>query len=175
MVVIAKYLNGNGKINLTDHTIFNKKNKKWNSTQTIILLNAAFKVSDLEGKGKQKEAGKIFLQGWNEATNDFEKFMTAYYVARHQENVSDKLKWFETALRLALKINNDLVKGAFASLYANIAKCYEDLNDPGNAKKNYELANSVIDKPSDIGPFLSRYKGRSSCGRFSDCRVQFQL
>ncbi len=108
---------------------------------------------DLEGKSNPEEASKIFLQAWNEATNDFEKFLAAHYVARHQKNVSDKLKWLETGLQLALKINNDSVNGVFPSLYLNIAKCYEDLSDINNAKKNYELSNSFKDKPSDNGPF----------------------
>src|SRR3954465_4201489 len=92
---------------------------------------------DMEAKGKPEEAGRIFLQAWNEATNDFEKFTAAHFVARHQKNVRDKLKWFETALQFALKINNDNVKSALPSLYLNIPKCYEDLNDPDNAKKNH--------------------------------------
>ena len=107
----------------------------------------------MEEKGKPGEASRLFLQAWNEATNDFEKFTAAYFVARHQSNVPDKLKWFETSLQFALKINDITVSGAFPSLYSNIAKCYEDLNDPDNAKKNYELANSFKDKPSDNGPF----------------------
>jgi len=108
---------------------------------------------DAEEKGKPEEASKIFLQAWNEATNDFEKFTAAYYIARHQKNVCDKLKWLETSLQLALKINDVTVKGAFPSLYSNIAKCFEELSDPENAKKNYELANSFTDNPSDNGPF----------------------
>jgi len=95
---------------------------------------------ELEGQGKKKEALKLFQQAWNEATNDFEKFTAAHYVARHQENIGDKLKWDETALKLALKINNDDVKGALPSLYLNVAKCYEDLNDIQNARTNYNLA-----------------------------------
>ena len=95
---------------------------------------------EMEGKDKPEEATKLFLQAWNEATNDFEKLTAAHYVARHQKSVTDKLKWDETALQLALKINNDTVKGTFPSLYLNIAKCYEDLNDLDNAKKNYDLA-----------------------------------
>ena len=54
---------------------------------------------DMEGKGDPEEAERLFLQAWNESTNDFEKFMAAFYVARHQENVRDKLRWQETALR----------------------------------------------------------------------------
>jgi len=108
---------------------------------------------NMEGKGQPEEAARLFLQAWNEATDDFEKFTAAFYVARHKKNISDKLKWYETALQFALRINNDSVKAAFASLYENIAKCHEESGDAVNAKKNYELAVSFADKPSDKGPF----------------------
>lgn len=93
-----------------------------------------------EAKGKDGEAARYFLQAWNEATNDFEKFTAAHYVARQQTTVADKLKWDETALNLALKINDDKIKSSYPSLYLNIAKCHEDLEDLEKAKKNYQLA-----------------------------------
>ena len=108
---------------------------------------------EMEGKGMAGEAGKLFLRAWNEATNDFEKFTAAHFVARHQETVSDQLKWLETALQLALKINDISVAGALPSLYFKISKCYEELNDPGNAKKNHDQAVSSTDKIPDKGPF----------------------
>lgn len=52
---------------------------------------------EMEEKGKPEEASRLFFQAWNEATNDFEKFTAAFYVARHQKNVPDELKWLETA------------------------------------------------------------------------------
>jgi tetratricopeptide (TPR) repeat protein len=118
----------------------------------------------MEEKGKPEEASKLFIQAWNEATSDFEKFISSHYVARYQKNVADKLKWLETALQFALKINNDSVKSAFPSLYSNIAKCYEDLSDPDKAKKNYELATSFQDKPSDKGPFYHGTKADLQIG-----------
>src|SRR5690606_17217805 len=93
---------------------------------------------NLEGKGKLKDANRLFLQAWKEATNDFEKFTAAHYVARYQKSVEEKLKWDETALQLAFKIDDDTIKETYPSLYLNIAKCYEDLNDFVNAKKNYQ-------------------------------------
>ena len=105
----------------------------------------------LEGEGKKKEAFKYFLQAWDEATNDFEKFTSAHYVARHQENIADKLKWDKTALNLALKINDENIKGTYPSLYLNIGKCYEDLNDFESARENYELALSFTTFLADDG------------------------
>jgi len=117
------------------------------------IVKRCIQGMDMEEKGKPEEASKLFLQAWNEATNDFEKFIAAYYVARHQKNIPDKLNWLETALQLVLKINNHSVNGALPSLYLNIAKCYEDLSDLDNAKKNHALAISFTNKPSDDGPF----------------------
>ena len=118
----------------------------------------------MEEKGKPEEASKLFTQAWNEATDDSEKFLAAHYVARHQDSVSDKLKWLETDLQLALNINDDTIKSALPSLYLNIAKCYEDLNDPDMAKKNYELATSFAHKPSDKGPFYHGTKADLKVG-----------
>ena len=105
----------------------------------------------LEGQGKPEEASKLFVNAWNDATTNFEKFISAHYVARHQKSVADKLKWDETALQLALKIDDNSVKESFPSLYLNIAKCHEDLNDLDNAKINYQLALSLINLLPDNG------------------------
>jgi len=111
---------------------------EFNTNNEIIRLCA--QGMDMEGQGNSEEASQLFNQAWNKATNDFEKFTAAHYVARHQKNISEKLRWDETALELALKINDDSIKSAFPSLYLNVAKCYEDLNDADNAMKNYQLA-----------------------------------
>jgi tetratricopeptide (TPR) repeat protein len=124
---------------------------EFNPNNNIVKL--CLQGMDMEEKGKPEEASRLFLQAWDESTNDLEKYIASYYVVRHQQNVSDKLKWLESVLQFALKINDDTVKSAFPSLYLNIAKCYEDLRDLDNAKKNYELANSFTDKLSDSGPF----------------------
>ena len=118
----------------------------------------------MEEKGNPDEASRLFLQAWNEATNDFEKYLAAYYVARHQDNVPDKLKWLETALQVALKVNNDSAKSALPNLYSNIAKCHEDLGDVDNAKKNFELVNSFKGKPADKGPFYHGTKADLQVG-----------
>jgi hypothetical protein len=135
---------------------------EFNPANNIVKL--CLQAMFMEEKDQLEEAGKLFLQAWNEATNDFEKFIASFYVARHQKNAPDKLRWLETALQLALKINNSSVKAAYPSLYTSIAKCYEELNDPGNAKKNYELANSFTEDPADNGPFYHGTKADLQIG-----------
>ena len=120
----------------------------------------------MEKKCRPEEASKLFLQAWNEATDDFEKFISAHYIARHQKDTSDKLQWLETDLELALKINDDTVKSALPSLYSNIAECHENLSDPVTAKKNFELAASCSEEPSDKGPFYHGTKADLQIGDF---------
>jgi len=124
---------------------------EFNPDNTIVKL--CIQGMGMEEKGKPEEARKLFLQAWNESTNDFEKFLASYHIARSQDNLSDKLMWLETALQFALKINSDAVNSALPALYLNISKCYEALNDPDKAKQNYELSNKFRNSPSDKGPF----------------------
>jgi hypothetical protein len=119
---------------------------------------------NMEEAGKPEEASKLFLQAWNEATNDFERFLAAHYVARHQTTASDKLNWLETTLQFALKVNDNAVKSAFPSLYFNIAKCYQDLNDNIKAKQYSDLAISSTNNPSDKGPFYHGTKADLQVG-----------
>lgn len=106
-----------------------------------------------EDAGNAEEAGKIFLQAWNEAENDFEKYLAAYYVSRQQENVPDKLRWLESALEFALKVNNVAATSALPGLYSKIAACCEELGDAEGAKKNGKMAESFTSDPTDEGPF----------------------
>lgn len=106
---------------------------------------------ELEAKQQTAEAKKLFLQAWNEATNDFEKFTAAHYVARHQNSVEEKLEWDKTALAFALKIKDEDMAANLPSLYLNIAKCYEDLGDIDNARENYATAFSYLKHLPDDG------------------------
>ena len=98
----------------------------------------------LEGQGKAKEAFDLFNFAWTLATNDLEKFTAAHYVARHQDNTTDKLKWDIISLTYALKVGDTETSDIMPSLYLNIAKCYEDLNELEQALENYRLGFSFV-------------------------------
>jgi tetratricopeptide (TPR) repeat protein len=103
----------------------------------------------MEGEGNHVGSKQLFMQAWRESTNDFEKFTSAHYVARHQKTIKDKLKWDETALVFALKIKDDGMRPHYPSLYLNIAKCFEDLNDFDSARSQYQLAIAYLDNLPD--------------------------
>lgn len=128
------------------------------------VVRLCLQAMGLEEAGKPAEARELFVQAWNEAANDSEKFISAHYVARHQESVAAKLEWLETALRFALKINDATVKSAFPALYSNIARCYEALNVPEKAKENDALAASSQENFSDKGPFFHGTKADLQVG-----------
>ena len=135
---------------------------EFNPSNTVVNLCLA--GMDMEAQNNSEEASRLFLQAWHEATNDFEKFIAAYYVARHQVNVADRLEWLEFALQFALKINDAAVKAAFPSMYSNIAQCHEALGNAEKAKENHELANSFSNEPSDEGPFYHGTKADFQVG-----------
>jgi tetratricopeptide (TPR) repeat protein len=135
---------------------------EFNASNNIIKLS--IQGMEMEGKGEPEEAKRLFLQAWDESTNDFEKFIAAYYVAQHQNNVRDKLKWLETSLECALAANDESVKAALPFLYSKIAKFYEELSDRDSAEENYQLASSFASHPSDLGPFYHGTKADLQVG-----------
>ena len=106
-----------------------------------------------EDKCQRDEAGKIFLQAWEEASNPFEKFLAAYFVARTREEARDKLQWLEKSLENARKADSELTASALPGLYLSLSKTYEELGETEKAKVNFQLAESGRNHPTDKGPF----------------------
>ncbi len=111
-----------------------------------MLLDSNNKIVQLCARGMELEAVQpdaakdLFMQAWNDSSDDHEKCIAAHYLARHQMLTQDKLHWDKTAIEFALKTDDKRIKLYYPSLYLNIAKCYEDLEDYDNAKINYQKA-----------------------------------
>lgn len=137
-------------------------NIKFDPNNAIIRL--CMNGMELEDSENSEDAITMFHKAWHEATDDYERFIASYHLARMQKSITDKLKWMETSLQCALKINDDNVNSAYSTLYLNIAKCYEELGDSENAKRNYELSNSAKGAPTDAGPFYHGTKADLKVG-----------
>lgn len=107
----------------------------------------------LAEKGLLKEASQPFQQAWNAATEDLQRFLSAYFLARYGQGSAEPLRWYQTALELALRMDDPAVHSAFPVLYAGIAQCYEALGDPERAKQSRALEASSGGGPTDPGPF----------------------
>jgi hypothetical protein len=119
---------------------------------------------DMETKERSEDAARLFRQAWNEAASLFEKYIAAYFMARHQKSAPDKIEWLERKLKLASDLNDDAVKAAFPSLYSALASSYEEMNDADNAKKYRDLAKTFVDEISDKGPFYHGTKADLKTG-----------
>src|SRR5689334_9921846 len=111
-------------------------NIKFDPNNAVVRL--CMSGMNLEDNGNIEEATATFRKAWDEATDDYERFIAAYHFALRQKSVTDKLEWMETSLQCALNVNDDNVKSAYPTLFLNLAKCYEELGDSDQAKKNYE-------------------------------------
>jgi len=129
-----------------------------------VVVKLCMQGMNFEDSGNVDDAANMFNEAWQVAKDDYERFIAAYFLARQQNKIADKLKWMETSLKCAQNINDDNVKSAYTTLYLNIAKCYEELCDSDNAKRNYELSNLNKGVPTDEGPFYHGTKADLQVG-----------
>ncbi|PRD56661.1 NAD(+)--rifampin ADP-ribosyltransferase [Sphingobacterium gobiense] len=119
---------------------------EFSANNTVVKL--CIQGMHLEDTGHVEEALTLFLKAWEEATDDAEKFTSAHHIARRQTKLEDKLKWLNTGLQLAQKINDDVVKPALPLIYVQLAQCYKELGEMDNAEKYDKLAKQLPDAPS---------------------------
>ena len=109
-------------------------------------------------EGEPEKARALFQQAWDAATNDFEAFTAAHYLARHQDTPEDTLKWNLESLNRAKNVQDDGIEECFPSLYLNVGKSYEDLGNRQQAFDHYRLASDYVSfLPADgFGEMLKR-------------------
>lgn len=93
-----------------------------------------------EAEGKPEEARLLFLQAWQQSTDDYDACVAAHYVARHQRTPEETLYWNQESLTRADAVNDERVDAFYPSLYLNMGKACEDLGDIEQARKYYQLA-----------------------------------
>lgn len=115
-------------------------------------------------EGNTEKAVQLFHQAWQEATNDFEKFISAYHLGGVQTNAKDAVHWLRRSLACALRIEDMGIKSALPRLYDQIAQCFEALGDRENAKMHSEHSKKLTGLPMDPGPFYHGTKADLKVG-----------
>ena len=125
---------------------------------------------EFEGRGRLDEASHVFLNAWNESSDDFERCIAAHYVARHQKNSVDTLLWNQRSLDHANAVADERVRGFYPSLYLNMGKAHEDLGNRQESKRFYEMAVTALDSLPEgrYGDIVRDAVGRALL-RLSDC------
>ena len=100
---------------------------------------------ECEGRGQFEHASRLFLEVWNQSMTDFERCIAAHYIARHQTDPLDTLRWNQLALDHATAVSYDTVRELYPSLYLNLGKAHEDLRHSQDARRFYELSAAVLD------------------------------
>lgn len=94
----------------------------------------------LELKGNKEEAHALFQLAWEMASGPFESFIAAHYLARNQVDAQANLKWNLEALKQADAVSEATMQSHYPSLYLNVARSYENLNNIVEAARYYNLA-----------------------------------
>jgi len=93
-----------------------------------------------EAEGRNDDAHALFMEAWSGSKDDFEACVAAHYVARHQPNPEESLRWNWEALNRAGLAGDDRVRSFYPSLYLNLGHCHEKLGNLAEARRCYDLA-----------------------------------
>jgi hypothetical protein len=85
-------------------------------------------------------ARQLFEQAWSAAGDDYESCLAAHFLARHQPDAAETLRWNQTALDHAGRADPALVRGFYPSLQLNLGHSWEQLGDLERARRCYALA-----------------------------------
>ncbi|MDR0261750.1 MAG: NAD(+)--rifampin ADP-ribosyltransferase [Sphingobacterium sp.] len=118
----------------------------------------------MEEEDKTDEALDFFMKAWMEAADDHEKLISAYFVARQQKTIPDRLHWLQIALDHALVIEDDRGSSALPGLYSKISEIYTDLGEEAMAAEYARLASSYKPNLADLGPFYHGTKATAQIG-----------
>ena len=93
-----------------------------------------------ESEHRFADALSLYMRAWNESSDDFERCISAHYVARHQKTVHGALEWNLQALARANAVEHARVREFYPSLYLNVGKSYEEAGDRRRAREFFGLA-----------------------------------
>lgn len=125
-----------------------------------------------EAQNRIDDALILFGEAWTVAKDDYDACVAAHFLARHQKNYQEMLRWNQEALARADMVGDERVRSFYPSLYLNLGFSHEMLGNPAEASMCYALAAEKVDGLPE-GPYgdLVRHgiaEGRKRVGATGD-------
>ena len=115
------------------------------------VIKLCIEGTQAEFQGQIEKARSLYQKAWEAAQDDHDACIAAHYVARHQEDPKERLRWNQVALDKANAIPDHSVQEFYLSLFLNMGQSYELLGDLNEAKRYYDLAKDESDARTDDG------------------------
>jgi 8-oxo-dGTP diphosphatase len=81
-----------------------------------------------EQEGRQEEAAALFTRAWELGADDYDRCVAAHYLARHQPDAAETLRWNLLALQHAERVPEERIGPFYPSLYVSTGLAYEKLD-----------------------------------------------
>ncbi len=104
------------------------------------VIQLCIEGTQAEFQGQVEKARSLYWQAWEMAGDDYEACIAAHYVARFQEIPQDQFAWNKLALDKAQALGDSRVQDFLPSLYLNMGKSYELLDNFSKARRYYAMA-----------------------------------
>lgn len=118
------------------------KGNEVDATNPVVQLCA--RGMEAEGRGNGGEAAALFLEAWHAARDDYEACVAAHYVARHQPDPAETLRWNQVALDRAALVGDDRVAGFLSSLHLNLGQSFAAMGNLPRAGEHFRAARTNL-------------------------------
>jgi hypothetical protein len=116
-------------------------------TNPVVALCAA----GMQVEGEPDKARALFEQAWEVRQNDFDASIAAHYLARHQPDAAETLKWNALALQHADALSDSRVDALLPSLCLNLGDSLLAVGRVTEARALFDRGSAVVAALPDGG------------------------
>ena len=98
----------------------------------------------MQVEGEPEKARALFEQAWELRQDDFDTSVAAHYLARHQPNADETLRWNALALQHADALSDSRVEAFLPSLCLNLGDSLLAVGRVAEARKAFERGSAVV-------------------------------
>lgn len=128
------------------------------------IVQICLKAQTLESNGDRQSALRELHQSFEQASNDFEKYLLCYFIAKMQNSDTDRLHWLNETLAFANKVDALVVKSAYPNIYTLMAQSCHRLGQIEEESIAIQKAIESSNMSEDKGPFYHGTKANLQLG-----------